>query len=458
MAEATRIMSERIAAMAATIHRLGIDVGQGLGSGMVPSIEIRADPPSREGGTPDWLGRNYRPPGSPGFIQHQGFHGPRNMPAPRDRLLANRAYRQNWLLTESEPFGNISSSEVADADSDQRIQDMPRRRNRQLCECGCGNMTETGRFLRGHATRRRWQLIKAAELSVDDRTTWDDPANGPRPLAAVRHELGSRGWRMPVSRRTFGIEFELVSPVPASDLESALRAAGVPVYNYGAYTTRNSMTAWTIKTDSSIHTRRIGGRGYEIVSPPLRGKRGEAMVRKVLKVLNDMGCSVNQSCGTHVHVGASDLSVDGIRNVVLGYAAHQEAIDMLHAPSRRQSAYNNYCRAHRPRELETVRDARTVSGMAVGTRYLNVNLNAYPRIGTVEFRQHGGTLNATKILAWVSMVRGMVQAAPKIDLSAVEAGTVVRHGATRQNIQPILNAVGIHEDVSRYLYNRYLAA
>jgi hypothetical protein len=45
------------------------------------------------------------------------------------------------------------------------------------------------------------------------------------------------------------------------------------------------------------------------------------------------------------------------------------------------------------------------------SRYLKLNLAAYRRHGTVEFRQHAGTTNATKIWHWVVLTQAMVEKA-----------------------------------------------
>lgn len=140
---------------------------------------------------------------------------------------------------------------------------MPRRRNRQLCECGCGEMTETGRFVRGHATRHRWNLIKAAELGTG-------LVAGPRVSDSeeVKVELNARKWAMPMSRRTFGVEFELTSTVTAQEIARALRAAGIKVSDPSGYESMSSRPEWSIKRDSSIHSR-YPRFGFEVGLLPL---------------------------------------------------------------------------------------------------------------------------------------------------------------------------------------------
>lgn len=316
---------------------------------------------------------------------------------------------------------------------------MPRRRNRQLCECGCNEMTETGRFVRGHATRHRWNLIKAAELGTGLTTN-------PRNLldsTEVKVELDSRKWAMPSSRRTFGVEFELTSPVDHMTIVNALRAVKINIDAAG-YSSMSSAPQWTVKTDSSIKARG-GNRGFEVVSPPLRGKRGENELRKVLKVLNALNCNVNRTCGTHVHVGASDLSVDGIKRVVRAYYAGQQELNIMFPESRRHNRYANEWSSYAMNDLERF---QTVRDMAYTDRYRTVNLKPYARIGTIEFRQHNGTLNANKIMSWVDFCRKLVEASGK---SQVGLST------NYVELDSLLTAVKTPEESRRNLMNRYYA-
>ena len=59
---------------------------------------------------------------------------------------------------------------------------------------------------------------------------------------------------------------------------------------------------------------------------------------------------------------------------------------------------NRYCRGLGHVSDEMIRSARTVDELKgrIGDRYHKVNLEAYSRHKTVEFRQHSGTTNFTK--------------------------------------------------------------
>lgn len=200
--------------------------------------------------------------------------------------------------------------------------------------------------------------------------------------------------------RTFGIEFEILVPynlVPNGDaqqwLASQLRARGINIqaegYNHAI------RSHWKVVMDSSVNA--MGYYGMEVVSPLLTGERGEENVREVCGALQAIGCVVNRSCGTHVHQGAADYSPVQRQQIWNAYATVEPLIDSVMPPSRRNG--NMYCMTCRGRDIDT-------------TRYVKLNASRVQgRHQTVEFRQHGGTTEASKILPWVRFTRAMMEVA-----------------------------------------------
>jgi hypothetical protein len=133
---------------------------------------------------------------------------------------------------------------------------------------------------------------------------------------------------------------------------------------------------------------------------------------KVAKLMMNAGAQVNKTCGFHVHIGASDLSGDTFVNLMKRYALHETLIDSFMPRSRRESR-NTYCRA-------VVNLLSNVSGYRRGStmqkvasqfhdRYFKLNLCAYLRHGTVEFRHHSGTVSAEKIVNWIIFCQNFVE-------------------------------------------------
>lgn len=222
------------------------------------------------------------------------------------------------------------------------------------------------------------------------------------------------------TRYTFGVEFEVVlprdTPTHAFAAERLALITTLPVTT-ASRTGRvdASSQAWRIVHDGSIR----GGISAEIVSPVLRGEEGLAQVKKIADALQAMGAVANASCGFHVHVGGlrgTDLSF--FKNLVKLYARFEPVIDTLMPVSRRGNA-NTYCRsvnANRDIDAATsfeslVTAATGLPATNYGARFFKLNLVAYRKHRTVEFRQHAGTVDSAKAIAWIKTCLRMVEAA-----------------------------------------------
>jgi hypothetical protein len=237
--------------------------------------------------------------------------------------------------------------------------------------------------------------------------------------------------------QSFGVEFECY--LPESSSQSAVARAvsqrlqargfdrGCMAENYNHIT----RTDWKVVADGSLGDY---SRGIELVSPVLMGEAGLREVAAVAEALSDFGCTVNRKCGFHVHVGAAingaAVSLDFLKNAVRIYAAFEPVIDAM-MPASRRAQNNAYCRSLESlngnrRALERAANVDEIRTCIAGrfsneSRYFKLNLDALRRHRTIEFRQHSGTLDATKSTRWVSICLKMAFAARKAD---VQIGTV----------------------------------
>ncbi len=236
------------------------------------------------------------------------------------------------------------------------------------------------------------------------------------------------------NKRTFGIEIELVHGNKYA-MRDALQRAGIDceVEGYN-HTTRPH---WKIVTDSSIR-----GGGYELVSPILKGEEGLDEVRRVCEVLNAQGATVNRSCGLHVHHGAGDLKEKHLRNLLNLYRRSEGVIDTMMPVSRRASN-NTYC--------ETLRHLR--EGERPWGRYYKLNLESLHVHGTVEFRQHSGTVDAEKITNWVKITQMMVERSKR----QVKDGANMHRYDFFQAIGLIHNTTEYEDNIREYIEGRVAA-
>jgi len=203
---------------------------------------------------------------------------------------------------------------------------------------------------------------------------------------------------------TYGIEIEFTCRVSIYDVAQALQNAGVACEAEGY--NHSTRSHWKVVTDASVRG------GYEVVSPILNDNNFESEIKKVCEGLASINAGINQSCGLHVHHGARDLTVETAKNLVKMYKANESHIDSFMPRSRRDNN-NQYVRtleAVSVASIESADDLRDVS-YAMGTRYRKINLESFWRHGTVEFRHHSGTVEASKIINWVKLTRAMLNVA-----------------------------------------------
>lgn len=173
---------------------------------------------------------------------------------------------------------------------------------------------------------------------------------------------------------------------------------------------------WASERDGSI--RNTAGRGiaHEVVSPVIKGREGLAMVKRVMKSLSRAGAKVNKSTGLHITYGVRNCSARvrrmSARNLAQRIGRMVDAYDYFYggafcrlvSPSRRVGSPN--ATTYAPRVRYTARTPNTY-GTGTKNHYTNmmsygvgrgvVNLGKFLSKGIVEFRQHNGTLNGTKI-------------------------------------------------------------
>ncbi|MDD3297137.1 MAG: amidoligase family protein, partial [Candidatus Omnitrophica bacterium] len=150
----------------------------------------------------------------------------------------------------------------------------------------------------------------------------------------------------------------------------------------------------------------------ELKTPPLSGPAGIREVRRVLKKVTSLHSGVNDSCGTHVHIDATKWCSDAnnvenyrrLMNVPRAYQYFEPVLDRLMTRARRDSgfAHTMVNVSYRPEYL--IHSADDVLENT-GQRYLKCNMQALRSHRTIEFRQHAGTLNFTKIMSWMILMQ-----------------------------------------------------
>ena len=294
----------------------------------------------------------------------------------------------------------------------------------QLATCtGCGETNENRRWIQPASRAGHYLSLCRVCESTRNRARRVARASGSTVPPITSARLG-------IERR-FGIEIECIVPGGRDGSTAASLRAMLPPH-------------WTIGTDSSIGS----SSGIEIRSPILKGEDGLRQAKQAFDAAIEVGCTVTRRCGLHVHHEARDLGRSGLVTFVRSWAANQELIDWLVSPSRRGDNASIYCQRWQPHELtELSRWNRNTSSHTSGlpsSRYRTANLHTFARYGTVEIRQHQGTLSFRKVEAWIKLTQGLLDSL---------AGRIQAHG-TYGSLQSLFEAASVDEDTSAYLLGR----
>lgn len=204
-------------------------------------------------------------------------------------------------------------------------------------------------------------------------------------------------------KRKFGVEIEYVG-IERKHIINALKKINVKCVSERY--THKTATYWKIVDDGSI-VEQPQYRG-ELVSPPLKGSKGLKQLGKVVQAINNAGANVNRSCGLHVHVDASDLSPNQILYVSQRYGKFEKEIDQFMAPWRSNNTYaRTLNKTYHTNVARMIRRNMKIHGVnfksaaSFADRYRKVNIASFNRHGTIEFRQHEGTVDFERIINWV---------------------------------------------------------
>jgi hypothetical protein len=191
--------------------------------------------------------------------------------------------------------------------------------------------------------------------------------------------------------------------------------------------------------------------GIEIISPILRWdnpKLWVPAVQRVVRALTNyhLQSTVIPSSGFHVHIGLGDerFSLDNVKKIAAVCILGETLMDYFHAPHRRdggsemiQSMISRsvFCGLSRQEIFEKIMNAQDlhefkmiVSGQNMGMEYLNFsrffkvnfqNVDEDDVKGTIEFRQHAGTLDPKEIRMWVKFTGLLVCHAANMDVSTL---------------------------------------
>lgn len=232
-----------------------------------------------------------------------------------------------------------------------------------------------------------------------------------------------------MKNQTIGVEIEMTGTSRENVAKAIAEYFGTTKNyiggTYKAYEVKdNEGRTWTIARDSSIRAEeKINGvkdttfKDYkvELVTPILKYNDIETL-QEVVRKVRKAGAFVNETCGLHIHIGASKFTPQTVRNLVNAIASKEDIL--LHALKMHESRIR-YCKKTNQRFLTDLNEKKpeTMAQLAAvwydesermavrehghydSTRYTICNLHALFTKGTIEFRCFNSTLHAGEVKA-----------------------------------------------------------
>jgi hypothetical protein len=229
---------------------------------------------------------------------------------------------------------------------------------------------------------------------------------------------------------TFGIEIETKIPRMAEIAVGGYHS-GLPVRAGRSKTTTHTVLAptfngatWRADRDGSITCRR-NELACEFVSPILKGEDGLRNLRDFIAWVNEIGATVDESCGLHITIGVESVIGTRDADAVSEFARKIAHIAQWHAMSLYgQTGTGRHLNRYSARFSEDVArhmraivrtssvDQKRVAAAACGRGMVNfMKLFSH---GVIEFRVFAGTISAAKIMHHLATVLGLCRRAHQV--------------------------------------------
>lgn len=194
---------------------------------------------------------------------------------------------------------------------------------------------------------------------------------------------------------TIGVEIECFAT--RENLIAEAHQNGLQM-NYEGYNhTDHTDNVFKLVTDSSV----VGlPNSIECVSPVINYGESDQIITSLANTLFMADAKINKTCGLHVHIGAANMTDDQYCNVFVNYMRLESLIESFMPQSRRGSRWAQ--RLSNRANGVTLACSKRQMFDTLGSRYYEVNPDAYFRHRTIEFRQHSGTTDYVKITNWLA--------------------------------------------------------
>lgn len=242
---------------------------------------------------------------------------------------------------------------------------------------------------------------------------------------------------------TFGIEIETVGKTREQAAKAiAELLGGSYCYGGGHYDTWEAVDSqqrvWKVMSDSSLNNVRHALQ-CEVVSPILHYS-DIPMLQSVIRCLRKLRLRVDETCGIHIHIGASPFDVNALTNLIKIVNKQENIITKALAVD--EDRKRNYARDVDSELMSKIAAKKPATNDDLnmmwygyrninpdhynGTRYHGLNLHNVWYRGTIEFRWFNSTLHAGKVKSYIQLCM----------LLALKALNAKMTSAKRRNYDP----------------------
>lgn len=166
---------------------------------------------------------------------------------------------------------------------------------------------------------------------------------------------------------------------------------------------------WKSDDDGSLRGVFPDSRHEFILKKPIKWANVPAALDELVEAQKDAKFKFSFRTSVHVHVNAQDLTYVQLLNLIYTYVLLEQPLIDFCGDSRKA---NRFCLRLRDAdgligELSNVfqDQTRLVNVPRDTMRYASINLEAFRKYGSIEFRAMRGTMDTKVILRWVNMLR-----------------------------------------------------
>ena len=186
--------------------------------------------------------------------------------------------------------------------------------------------------------------------------------------------------------------------------------------------------------DGSLNTG-----GVEFISRPMKGDNLFNSITSFCNILNKKKYFVDRSCGLHIHLEVPK-KIDYLKNIYLFYEKFEPLLFNMVPKSRQRTDFCKKYKRYYNNTLQTLFKTRTLddfksmvyetkskfrikeitSRKSYNKRYCWINFHSIFYRGTLEIRNHSGTISSTKINNWLLLHLTILDYLNKINLVTID--------------------------------------